>query len=132
LKSQPKGSLKIFTELILQYFYIQLGLCDSGSFEILNFKVAAAYNFSSHRILEVLNCSQSESKNLSCIKNVVSFCETYFWRDFTFLYLDVQKEWQYFCENAQKFEKENQKFIMTYTDVSKTNLGFTFRRRRTN
>jgi hypothetical protein len=111
LRTQPSGSVKWFIKAILQYFWLQVGLADSDEFQIVNNRQLASYKYSCFKILHLVGKGQNS------VGKLIEFCEAYFWKDLTILFLDVQKDWKVFSEAFVTFAKTETGLISTYTDV---------------
>lgn len=68
-------------------------------------------------MLDLLNTSDSRSNNRRMIERLIQFCETYLWRDLTFISLDTQKDWKMFVDSSRSFEKQHAKYVHMFSDI---------------
>jgi hypothetical protein len=117
LKRQPKGSLKVFAKVALQYFYLQVGLLDAYTMEVLNTEMTASHMYTGFKIMAVLGTTMNAPQIEKHVATVGKFFSTYFWKDYTFLGLDTQKEFMTFVQNLKATSSSDQRFTTAYCDL---------------
>lgn len=117
MRRQPKGSLKVFAKVALQYLYLQIGLLDSFTLESLNAGLTSSHTYAGYKVLSILGTGLGSVQIKRLIDVLGIFFSTYFWKDYTFLALDTQKEFKTFCQNLKAVSGGDQRFSNAYCDL---------------
>lgn len=85
--------------------------------EVLNTEMTSSYYYTGFKSMKILNTTMEISQIQKHISVVGTFFSTYFWKDYTFLALDTQKDFKTFVQNLKITASNDPRYSSSYCDL---------------
>lgn len=85
--------------------------------EELNTEMTSSYYYTGFKIMKILNTTMDVTHIQKHVAVVGTFFSTYFWKDYTFLALDTQKDFKTFVQNLKATSSSDPRYSSSYCDL---------------
>lgn len=104
--------------MLLQFFYLMIGLESERKIEDLSTRLMSGYSCSAFKVVGLMDDGVKASRKTShTLTRLMKFVEIYFWKDFTFLAINHQLDPKDVISAIHNFHSKHEKSILAYSEV---------------
>jgi hypothetical protein len=104
--------------MLLQFFYLMIGLETESKVEDLSTRLMSGYSCSAFKVVGLMGDGVKAGRRAShTLGSLIKFVEIYFWKDFTFLSIDHQLDPKDVISAIHNFHCKHEKSIVAYSEV---------------